>query len=119
MRKLLILLLLVAGCGTTATENRFLLDEGSILGPDGIQQGAGELRISNVGEFNHTMLVTDSGGNVVAATEVLPPGSSTVLAVDLAEGRYQVSCRLVGQDSEGNIIDHYELGMFKQLQVGG
>ena len=111
-------LLLVAGCGSSASEDSFSLDEGSIVGPDVLQQGAVELQISNVGEFNHTMLVTDAGGHVVAATGVLPPGTSTVLAVDLPEGSYQVSCRLVGQDSDGNIVDHYEQGMFKQVEVG-
>lgn len=119
MRRLLILLLLLAGCGSTASEDGFLLDEGRIVGPDEVQQGAVELQISNVGEFNHTMLVANSDGEVVAATGVLAPGTSTVLAVDLSDGRYQVSCRLVGQDSDGNIIDHYEQGMFKQLEVGG
>lgn len=119
MRKLLVVLLLVAGCGSAAGEDTFLLDEGSILGPDQLQQGVGELQISNIGEFNHTMLVTDAAGNVVAATGVLAPGTSTVLGVDLRGGSYQVSCRLVGQDSEGKIIDHYELGMFKQLEVVG
>lgn len=119
MRKFLVVLLLVAGCSSAATEDIFLLDEGSIVGPDQIQQGAGELQISNVGEFNHTMLVTDVEGNVVAATGVLPPGTSTVLGVDLQNGSYQVSCRLVGQNSDGEIVDHYEKGMFKQLEVVG
>lgn len=111
-------LLLVAGCGSTASEDSFILDEGSIVGPDVLLEGSGELQINNVGEFNHTMLVTDAGGSVVAATGVLPPGTSTVLVVDLPDGSYQVSCRLVGQDSEGNIVDHYEQGMFKQVEVG-
>ncbi len=119
MRKLLVIVVLVAGCGSAATDDSFLLDEGSIVGPDWINQGASTLQISNVGEFNHTMLVTDSDGEVVAATGVLPPGTSTVLSVVLSEGRYQVSCRLVGQDPEGKIVDHYELGMYKQLEVGG
>lgn len=119
MRKLLVVLLLLAGCGSAASDDSFILDEGSIAGPDVFQQGVGEFQINNVGEFNHTLVVTDSDGNVVAATEVLPPGTSTVLAVELAEGSYQVSCRLVGQDSEGNIVDHYEQGMFKQLEVDG
>lgn len=112
-------LLLVAGCGSVASDDGFTLDEGSILGPDLIQQGNVELQIENVGEFNHTMLVTDEDGTVKAATGVLAPGTSAVLSVDLAEGTYQVSCRLVGQDSEGNIVDHYEQGMFKQVEVGG
>ena len=119
MKRILVVVLLVAGCGSAANEDSFLLDEGSIIGPDVIQQGAGELEIENIGEFNHTMLVTDEQGNAVAATGVLAPGTSTVLAVDLPEGNYQVSCRLVGQDSEGNIVDHYELGMFKQVEVVG
>lgn len=119
MRKLLAVVLLVAGCSSAANDDGFTLDEGSIAGPDMLEQGISEIPISNVGEFNHTLLVTDPNGNVVAATGVLPPGTSTVLAMDLAEGSYQVSCRLVGQDSEGNIIDHYEQGMFKQLDVGG
>lgn len=121
MKRLLVTLLLVvvAGCSAAASDDGFLLDEGSIVGPDVLQPGLNEMQISNVGEFNHTMLVTDPEGNVMAATDVLAPGTSTVLTVDLAEGSYQVSCRLVGQDSEGNIIDHYEQGMFKQLEVGG
>lgn len=118
MRRLLVVVLLVAGCGSAASDDSFILDEGSIAGPDLLAAGVGELQISNVGEFNHTLVVTNSDGTVVAATEVLPPGTSAVLTVDLVEGTYQVSCRLVGQDSEGNLIDHYEQGMFKQLEIG-
>jgi uncharacterized cupredoxin-like copper-binding protein len=61
--------------------------------------------------------VTDNEGNVLAATDVVAPGTDATLSVDLQPGAYQVSCRLVGQDGDGNIIDHYENGMFSQLEV--
>lgn len=117
---LIVLLTLLSGCTAASSGgSSFVLDEGRIDGPETISEGTTTLEISNVGEFNHTLLVTDADGNVLAATEVVPPGTDTALSVNLEAGVYQVSCRLVGQDGDGNIIDHYEIGMFSQLTVGG
>jgi uncharacterized cupredoxin-like copper-binding protein len=114
----IVLLVLVAGCATAPSSgSSFVLDDGSIVAPATISNGTTTLEISNVGEFNHTLVVTDSEGNVLAATDVVAPGTDTNLSVDLQPGAYQVSCRLVGQDGDGNIIDHYENGMFGQLVV--
>lgn len=120
MRRLLtiVLLILVTGCTPAPSGgSSFVLDDGSIVGPEVISNGTTTLEISNVGEFNHTLVVTDSDGNVLAATDVVAPGADTNLSVDLQPGAYQVSCRLVGQNGDGNIIDHYEIGMFSQLNV--
>jgi hypothetical protein len=120
MSRLLTIVLLVLVTGCTAAplgESSFVLDDGSIVGPEIISNGTTTLEISNVGEFNHTLVVTDSDGNVLAATDVIAPGTDANLSVDLQPGAYQVSCRLVGQDGDGNIIDHYEIGMFSQLNV--
>jgi hypothetical protein len=116
----IVLLVLIAGCTAAPSGgSSFVLDDGSIVGPEIISKGATTLEISNVGEFNHTLVVTDADGNVLAATDVVAPGTDTSLSVDLQPGAYQVSCRLVGQDGDGNIIDHYEIGMFGQLEVDG
>jgi uncharacterized cupredoxin-like copper-binding protein len=120
MRRLpvIVFLILVAGCTAPPSGGSgFVLDDGSIAGPETISNGTTTLEISNVGEFNHTLVVTDNEGNVLAATDVVAPGTDATLSVDLQPGAYQVSCRLVGQDGDGNIIDHYENGMFSQLEV--
>jgi uncharacterized cupredoxin-like copper-binding protein len=110
--------MLVASCTVAPSGGSgFVLDDGSIVGPETISNGTTTLEISNVGEFNHTLVVTDNEGNVLAATDVVAPGTDATLSVDLQPGAYQVSCRLVGQDGDGNIIDHYENGMFSQLEV--
>jgi methionine-rich copper-binding protein CopC len=122
MRRLPVIafLILVAGCtAAPSVGSSFVLDDGSIVGPEIVSNGTTTLEISNVGEFNHTLVVTDPDGNVLAATDVVAPGTDTNLSVDLPPGAYQVSCRLVGQDGDGNIIDHYEIGMFSQLEVEG
>lgn len=116
MRRLaLAIAVLAVGCGsaTAAEGGAFVLTDGAIAGPDAVVSGEDSWEVVNRGEFNHTLVVTDGEGRVVAATDVVPPGTATTLDVDLGSGSYLVSCRLVTQDPEGNIIDHYELGMFK------
>jgi hypothetical protein len=39
--------------------------------------------------------------------------------VSLNSGTYVFSCRIVSQDDEGNLIDHYELGMNRTVTVIG
>jgi hypothetical protein len=120
MRWLIWLLVLVAGCGSaTSVGGVFTLDEFTVDGPHMVSEGTTSLEISNAGDFNHTLVITDADGNALAATEVVAHGSDTALSIELLPGSYQVSCRLVGKDPEGNIIDHYELGMFSQLKIEG
>jgi small subunit ribosomal protein S19 len=71
-----------------------------------------------LGEFSLTR-VTDSSGGVVAATPLVQPGETAALEVDLAPGRYSFTCRIVAEDPDGNIVDHYEAGMNTLVDVGG
>ena len=64
-----------------------------------------------------TLEVTTNEGEVIAATDLIQPGHTTTLAVDLQPGTYQVSCRIVAENDEGQLIDHYELGMRHTVNV--
>lgn len=119
MRRSLLLLSLIAACsGPVAGNGSFVLHDGSIDGPERVGgTGVSSFEVANVGEFNHTLVVTDSAGKVIAATDLVPPGSETNLEVDLPPGLYTVSCRIVAEDDDGNLIDHYELGMYRNVVV--
>lgn len=109
--------LALAGCAQVAETGAYELVEFSIAGPDRLDSGSSSLTVSNAGEFPHTMVVTDSAGEVVAATSLVQPGQSVELAVDLTPGRYSFTCRIVAQDSEGQLIDHFEAGMAANVEV--
>jgi len=65
------------------------------------------------------MVVTDETGSVVATTSLIPPGESTSLPLDLDPGLYSVTCRIVAQTPDGDIVDHFESGMHTTLRVEG
>lgn len=118
MKRAVLLLLVIVACNTSVGEGSFVLDDGSIDGPDRIDSSeTSEFYATNVGEFNHTLVVADSSGRVVAATELIPPGTDVRLEVDLPAGVYSVTCRIVTKDEEGNLLDHYELGMHRTVTV--
>lgn len=77
---------------------------------------AGEvtLQIDNVGEFSHTLVVTDHGGAVLAATGLIGPGEVMTLALNLVPGVYQFSCRIVAS-ADGQVFDHYQMGMMARV----
>jgi hypothetical protein len=112
-------LLVVAGCSVeTGGNDHFVLSEWAIEGPSRmVAADAMALNIENQGEFRHTMLVTSETGEVVGATGVVDPGDMVTLAVDLGAGTYSFSCRIVTEDDEGNLSDHYERGMFHTVVV--
>ena len=68
-------------------------------------------------QFEHTLVITDAGGQVVSAGAVVAPGETSEMSVDLAPGEYWFTCRIVGQDDEGNVIDHFEEGMAAGIAV--
>jgi uncharacterized cupredoxin-like copper-binding protein len=121
MKRLALMLTLAVACssGAVATGG-YVMAEGSIVGPEVLAAGGETVfHISNVGEFGHTFVVTNADGKVLGATDVLPPGAEVGLTLDLVPGQYQVSCRLVTQDGDGNLIDHYEVGMYQNIRVEG
>lgn len=121
MRRLAPLLCLVVACHTAAASRATVdMAEYSIT-PDAEVFAAGQvdLEVRNTGTFGHTLVVSDGEGNIVAALDVLPPGEETTVSLDLAPGEYQLTCRIVGQDREGNLVDHYQRGMLAAVTVEG
>lgn len=120
MRRLgAIALLVVAGCSVaTDGADHFVLSEWAIEGPSRmVAADARTLTVENQGEFRHTLVVTSETGEVVGATGVVDPGATVTLAVELGAGVFNFSCRIVTEDDEGNLSDHYERGMFRSVVV--
>lgn len=119
MKWLLALAVVLTACGgSSSTGNTFVLHDGSIDGPDLVSDaGTSVMEIANAGDWNHTFVVTDSEGRVVAATDLVAPGDETSLEVALTAGTYTVSCRIVAENDEGKLVDHFELGMFRTVVV--
>lgn len=111
--------LALAGCSSTASAEGYDLVEFAIAGPSELPAEATSVAVTNSGEFPHTLVVTDSGGQVIAATDVLQPGQGAGLALDLEPGRYSFTCRIVAQTPGGEIVDHFERGMSKTVSVAG
>ena len=112
--------LLIAACsGPVADQAQYDLGEFYIAGPAQIEAGSSTLVASNSGEFAHTIVITGQEGGVIAATQLIQPGETVDLAVDLAPGRYQITCRIVAQTDDGRLVDHYEAGMGAMVEASG
>ncbi|MGH8953136.1 MAG: hypothetical protein ACRDX9_17160 [Acidimicrobiia bacterium] len=117
-RLLALTLLLIVACSTQATPgDGYVLSEWEIDGPDRLTAGTSSLTVENAGEWGHTLIVTTDGGEVVGATGLVDSGTATTLELDLAAGTYTFSCRIVAEDDEGNLSDHYEQGMYRTVVV--
>jgi uncharacterized cupredoxin-like copper-binding protein len=112
--------LLLSACDPGAdTDMSVELTEFSIASPSSIGDHVDEIEVTNVGEFTHTLVITDSEGEVAAASGLIQPGETFHLDLDLAPGTYSFTCRIVAQDGDGNLIDHYEAGMNTMVEVQG
>lgn len=112
-------LLMILACGSTpAPQASVVLNEFSIHSTaETFSAGRIELMLRNTGSYGHTVVVTDAGGRVVAAQDLLSQSERSTLTLDLEPGEYQLSCRIIGQDGEGKIVDHYEEGMMAAIRV--
>lgn len=110
-------LIAMTGCTDAAAGGSFDLVEFAVDGPATLSASPGSVEVTNSGRFPHTLVVTDSEGSVVAATSLVQPGDSAGLDLDLQPGTYSFTCRIVAQDSEGRIIDHFEEGMHTTVSV--
>ncbi len=120
MRRLTLAFILLAACSATqATDSGFNLHEWSVGGPSHLSADSGSIAIHNTGEYNHTLVITNDSGEVVAATGLVAPGTDATLAVDLPPGTYTFSCRIVAANDEGQLVDHYEKGMYRSVSVDG
>ena len=118
MRFILIAALLVTTCTNTSSEaGHYNLGEFYIDGPNAIETGVRSIAATNSGEFPHTIIVTDDNDRVIAGTELIQPGDIAHLVVDLAEGTYRITCRIVAEKDDGRLVDHYEAGMGLTLRV--
>ncbi len=121
MRRLAPWLALVAACSgpTPAVSSTAIgLTEGSITIADPVLAvGTVSLDIVNTGQFGHTLVVTTDAGVVVAATGLVAPGASATLDVTLAPGGYQFSCRIVSVGGDGELLDHYQMGMRADVEA--
>lgn len=121
MRKILIVVAMfaVAACqdpvGSSADIELYEFDIDPSISR--FEAGQVDLDVRNTGEFGHTLVITDSTGQVISAGDVIGPGATSQVSVELAAGEYSFTCRIVAQDDEGNVIDHFEQGMTTDVVV--
>lgn len=115
-------LVLIAACSSPVMAGAadYVLRESAVDGPSTLgPAGPTTLHATNTGDYSHTLVVTDSSGTVIGATGLVESGEQAALDVDLRAGIYVFSCRIVSEDGEGNLIDHYEQGMHRTVTVTG
>jgi hypothetical protein len=117
-RLLALTLLTVVACASQSSPgDGYVLSEWTIDGPVRLTAGTSSLTVENAGEFGHTLIVTTESGEVVGATGLIDAGTTANVELDLTAGTYTFSCRIVAEDDEGNLSDHYERGMFRTVLV--
>jgi plastocyanin len=84
---------------------------------DILEAGSVDLSVENYGEFPHTLVISDSSGTVIAATDLVTPGEETELTITLEPGTYMFTCRIVNGLDDGSVIDHYQEGMVASVEV--
>ena len=109
----------LGSCAQTGSATSFELAEFSITGPDQLTADTASVQASNSGEFAHTLVITDEAGEVAAATDLIQPGETSNLAIELSAGLYSFTCRIVIEDGEGRLVDHYQAGMNTTVRVTG
>ena len=112
----------LVACATASAEpvavDHVALDEFTIeTGGDAWQAGSIRLSIDNVGERDHTLVISREDGEVVAATDIVEPGAVLEFDVDLGSGTYELTCRIVVEGGNGQIFDHFEQGMHTTIEV--
>jgi hypothetical protein len=115
-RTLLVLLLVVAGCGSgpavrertgsfTVTLDDYLIRPQQLRVPKDRRL---TVTVHNIGRLGHTFRIR-SANHVVLALTTIPPGGTKTRSFRLAAGRYTMFCAL---------SNHEELGMHGTLVVG-
>lgn len=107
----------MSGCAIDAATSGFDLTEFAVDGPGSLSAETKAVQVSNHGQFPHTLVVTDHQGQVVANTDLLQPGESVSLELDVDPGTYQFTCRIVTEIEGGAIIDHFQEGMSATVDV--
>lgn len=113
----LAVLLTACAAGPQRPDAAVRLTEFGIDVPDTIGAEPVVIPVHNDGEFTHTLVISTLDGDVVTATDVIAPGDSAELDVDLAAGEYRFTCRIVVETESGEIVDHYARGMIADVEV--
>jgi hypothetical protein len=121
--QLVTFLVVVGACSTPAPARgpiELELDEFSIEpAADSIAAGRVLFDVVNEGEFPHTLVLATNAGEVLYASEVVDPGGALEVELDLAPATYQLTCRIVVQLADGQLVDHYQNGMGNTIEVKG
>jgi hypothetical protein len=121
MKRLALALVLVGACSSASvpvSRPAVTLSEGVVdVSTSSWLAGEVTIDIGNVGEFGHTLVITDSDGSVVASTGLIPSAGVDTLKADLPPGQYQLSCRIVSTLPDGTLLDHYQAGMMANIEV--
>jgi hypothetical protein len=116
--RLLSRIVVLPACSSASTDSlAYDLTEFEISGPESLVAGGVTVSVSNSGEFPHTLVIAEQDGRVLAATDMIQPGATVAIDVDLGPCRYQFSCRVVGEKPNGSIVDHFEEGMVQTVSV--
>ncbi len=81
----------------TATEVDFAIE----LSETELTAGSYTVEVSNEGAGSHDLVIEDADGTEVAASEVMPPGRSGTVEVDLEPGEYVFYCSVGNHRSMG------------------
>jgi uncharacterized cupredoxin-like copper-binding protein len=87
-----------------ATETDFAIE----LSETELAAGTTTFEVTNEGQSSHDFVVESADGKDLAATEILPPGKSGTVEVDLPPGEYVVYC---------SVANHRSLGMELEITV--
>ena len=109
-----------SSCGAAPSDTSSIEVELREFGIDTSQRSfaAGPLRLTvvNTGEDPHTLVITGDTGEVIIATDLIAPGASVELELDLKPDIYLLTCRIVTQTEDGTLIDHFQKGMHTKIE---
>jgi hypothetical protein len=115
-----LLALTIAACSESrgASTIDVELEEWAIdVSADRYLAGPVQLQIHNSGEFPHTLVAEAPDGAVLAATEVIDPGESTTVDLNLTDADYRFTCRIVTSLEDGTVVDHFAEGMIQTIKA--
>lgn len=116
-----IALLVVMGCQATPTVGPIEVElDDFYIEPASVTWAAGMIHLSvfNEGRAPHSLIIsTQDGTQVVAALNPLATDETAEMSIELSPGIYTLTCRIVGQTADGQLVDHYARGMAATIEV--
>ena len=117
-----------AGCTTSLTGGGVEMPVEVVLSewrvePESTTLPAGEIefKAKNEGEDHHELVVRQRGENgrleMIDEVDDVGPGTFDWLTVELDPGTYELACLMREEEPNGEIEDHYRLGMHTTVTV--